>query len=77
MTDRKWHTGPPPSMGWWPASVSRDGATIRWWDGSAWSMACHHSTPIENVGYRAAMKTDRAGIEWKARPAYWPKRSRT
>ena len=33
----KWHKGPPPEIGWWPASVFQDKEVIRWWDGQYWS----------------------------------------
>lgn len=77
MTDRKWHKGPPPSVGWWPASNSMDKSVVRWWDGSSWSVACHRGTPIADVGYQAARKSDLGGVEWRDRPVSWPKRSRT
>lgn len=35
----KWNSGPPPHVGWWNASVSRDRSAWRWWDGLHWSMA--------------------------------------
>ena len=37
MTKTVWHKGPPPEIGWWPASVSGDRKSIRWYDGNEWS----------------------------------------
>lgn len=39
MKKRQWHSGPPPSVGWWPASKCDDPEIVRWWDGNAWSFA--------------------------------------
>ena len=75
----KWHKGPPPSVGWWPASVAECEDAIRWWDGRTWScVAWRRDTPEiaalkarEKSGLRLRM------IKWRDRPASWPKRSRT
>jgi hypothetical protein len=32
-----WRSGPPPEIGWWPASCIRDIHMLRWWDGNNWS----------------------------------------
>jgi len=34
---RQWRKGPPPEIGWWPASGVQDHTAIRWWDGHMWS----------------------------------------
>lgn len=36
-----WRSGPPPEVGWWPASVLRDPNWIRHWDGEHWSVGAH------------------------------------
>ena len=78
MTAPKWHKGPPPSIGWWPASIRRDHGVYRWWDGAGWSVACERDAPgymvLEVSRIRA---TKRPLIEWADRPAWWPKRSKT
>lgn len=35
-----WRDGPPPSIGWWPASASQEKCVIdiRWWNGVEWSL---------------------------------------
>jgi hypothetical protein len=37
--DCVWRSGPPPSIGWWPADHEslRNPRVIRWWDGVNWS----------------------------------------
>ena len=68
MTKRQWHSGPPPSVGWWPASVFRDEKSIRWWDGYAWSMAAR---PTYGAIFAADIAEwyahERANIEWTER----------
>lgn len=69
MTARKWHSGPPPSVGWWPASCMHKATVIRWWDGRRWSdcapitstpevAARHAKNPAQTMGY---------SIQWAAR----------
>ena len=33
----EWREGPPPNIGWWPASVGDAPTVLRWWDGRRWS----------------------------------------
>lgn len=43
--DCTWRDGPPPEVGWWPASFSRDPKELRHWDGVSWSwFVCHSAT---------------------------------
>ena len=78
MTAQKWHKGPPPSIGWWPASVNRASSSLRWWDGAGWSHAVFEGYPLEIVIEQASMRAPkRPPIEWADRPATWPARSRT
>ena len=37
MNNAVWHKGPPPSIGWWPASRTGTRGFYRWWDGKQWS----------------------------------------
>lgn len=32
-----WRSGPPPEVGWWPASTSQNPELLRWWNGKFWS----------------------------------------
>jgi hypothetical protein len=74
-----WHKGPPPSIGWWPASSCRDPQYFRWWNGKNWSIACTKNDSTAdaamNATYPARVLADY--IEWTERPASWPERSRT
>jgi hypothetical protein len=73
-----WHKGPPPSIGWWPASVSRSPKILRWWNGEYWSRPAREGTGLDQVAEIAALKsTVQNEIEWTDRPADWPLRSRT
>lgn len=73
----KWHKGPPPSVGWWPASVCKDPNAIRWWNGYWWSLTCRPSTPAAFAASAASHPTGATDIEWMDRPDSWPARSRT
>ena len=74
-----WHKGPPPSIGWWPASISRDRDAIRWWDGEFWSAPCYKGEKPWSIKLSAGIKDSQppCAIEWTERPASWPERSRT
>jgi len=73
-----WHKGPPPSIGWWPASYFRDPDAHRYYNGEWWSVAAWPDFSAEEVA-RAARRKDpyQDDIEWTDRPADWPARSRT
>lgn len=74
-----WHKGPPPSIGWWPASLTRDPECLRWWDGKHWGMPCFEGDELWSVELESGYKviTYANEIEWTDRPASWPERSRT
>ncbi len=69
-----WHKGPPPSIGWWPASNCRNPDTLRWWNGSEWSFPAHSGMTAEDAAKTPAGTDD---IEWTDRPASWPERRKT
>ena len=74
----KWHKGPPPSVGWWPASICENANMIRWWDGKNWSFPALECDPAERAAMYAKRVTgETLPIKWMDRPAHWPKRSRT
>lgn len=78
MSEPIWRKGPPPSIGWWPASTDRDPALIRWWNGIYWSNAAIKTDSIVLVEYLASVKSDAQNkIEWTDRPDSWPQRSKT
>jgi hypothetical protein len=72
-----WHKGPPPSIGWWPASRRRNPELLRWWNGEWWSCAAHITWTAEDAEGAAELGTTMSDIEWTDRPASWPERSRT
>jgi hypothetical protein len=73
-----WHKGPPPSIGWWPASYFRNPDAHRWWNGEWWSAAAWPDSSADEVA-RAARSKEACQdlIEWTDRPAWWPERSKT
>ena len=78
MTEPKWHKGPPPSVGWWPASMNRVSSVYRWWDGAGWSLACmQHASADTVLAISQTHASKRPLIEWADRPAWWPERSKT
>jgi hypothetical protein len=78
MSKTKWFSGPPPSVGWWPASYSKYSRIYRWWDGRVWSAPARWSQTAsfaqQQAGVRGLMQ-DR--IRWTRRPKSWPARSKT
>lgn len=63
--DRKWHSGPPPHVGWWNASVLRSRVMWRWWDGMRWSAPAHFMYSPSNVARAAACPVELGDhIEW-------------
>jgi hypothetical protein len=75
-----WRKGPPPSIGWWPASVAKDLGCVRWWNGRHWSLAAWADTSVAvaaSSAQRSAANYRQIDIEWTDRPAWWPERSKT
>lgn len=77
MSERKWHKGPPPHIGWWNASMSRDNHLWRWWDGRQWSWGAYATEKDWQAAINAcrpASPGDRShGILWTD---YYPRRAR-
>jgi hypothetical protein len=55
--DCKWRDGPPPGIGWWPASIAAtpDPQALRWWDGE-WSCVAYDSDSPKFAGLVAAKR---------------------
>lgn len=73
MSERVWHKGPPPHIGWW---LTRDEGPLyndlwRYWDGQQWSISCFKEEDGEdgNVPYSGCF----GPIEWTD---YWPENAR-
>lgn len=74
MSDRTWHTGNPPHVGWWNASIFRAGGAWRWWNGKHWSLVVYDNFDLEYAARRATLKnTDKKAIEWSN---YYPANAR-
>ncbi len=73
-----WRKGPPPSIGWWPASNCYNPDAHRWWNGEWWSTVAYPEYAANTVAAIARFKdVFQDEIEWTDRPASWPERSRT
>ena len=79
MNNAVWHKGPPPSIGWWPASRIGVRGFYRWWDGKQWSAPVNRHAAILDVAVAARSRTyaPQSSISWLPRPASWPARSLT
>lgn len=74
MTDkRKWHSGPPPHVGWWNANTSRHPFLWRWWNGNHWSRPASSRDSPKAAAVEARVPATASGIEWAD---YWPEDAR-
>lgn len=76
MTERVWHKGPPPHVGWWNASTVCDDDAWRWWDGIRWSNATwanKSSTAARNTAKTKAFGSIQGEVEWTH---YYPENAR-
>lgn len=72
MTERTWHSGPPPHVGWWNASNYRCHDVWRWWNGVVWSTCCFDRNAADVAAthaVNAAWDVLQPGIKWSD---YWP-----
>ena len=74
MNNAVWHKGPPPSIGWWPASRTGTRGFYRWWDGKQWSApVSRHASAADAGAYaRHVAAVSQSSISWLPRPASWP-----
>lgn len=70
---RVWRSGPPPSIGWWNASISKSPDVWRWWNGKFWSRPAYQEFSSEDAASLAEVLTNFVGIEWND---YWPENAR-
>ena len=74
MTARVWHTGPPPHVGWWNASVTRGEYLWRWWHGKCWSTCvCADDSTGEMQRCASIQMPESHVVEWSY---YWPENAR-
>lgn len=52
-----WRSGPPPEVGWWPASTCKDPGFVRWWNGRWWSIGISSYCSAEKAGISANVKS--------------------
>lgn len=73
-TEPVWFSGPPPCVGWWPASRGRNKHIYRWWNGKRWSVPVHSTKSAKLAAGRAGSAAQGMGkqIEWTHRPLSWP-----
>jgi len=66
MSAVQWFSGPPPAVGWWPASALGLIDFYYWWDGEEWSQyACFDFSP-EQAEYRASRRSKNSqNIKWR------------
>lgn len=74
MTQRTWHRGPPPHIGWWNASKWSRGNVWRWWDGEKWSYGVLSDEPHSEVARRADLKSTTSHDVWWS--DYYPENAR-
>jgi hypothetical protein len=68
-----WRAGPPPRIGWWPASKINDPTSLRWWNGKYWSESAHHTCPSPRAAQLAGRRdisVAKLPIRWTA--PWWP-----
>ena len=65
----EWKSGPPPAIGWWPASRFKDIKGLRWWSGEWWSYSARPEFSASEARLAAKYLTHRHGteIQWCAR----------
>lgn len=74
MSERVWHKGPPPHVGWWNASVIRVEENWRWWEAGEWSNPAYFDEPPEVAADIAThVSPEQSAIEWTD---YWPENAR-
>lgn len=77
MTDRIWHKGPPPHVGWWNATSDKTFApyAFSWWDGKRWSLGSqpHHSAELAASRAMRYRPPGSKPVEWSD---YWPENAR-
>ncbi len=68
MTKTKWHRGAPHSIGWWPASATKNQRIIRWWNGEWWSVPAFPEFSAHEAADVAHFKADfQPKIQWTKR----------
>ncbi len=72
---RRWLKGPPPHIGWWNASTSKNIDVWRWWNGRFWSRAVAYCQSPKRAGQVAKMRT-KCDINSIRYTTSWPENAR-
>jgi len=68
MKKTVWHIGPPPEIGWWPASGYDDINSLRFYDGRLWSEAIYEDDPLSMVEFLGNLPArNQEEIKWTER----------
>lgn len=65
MSSVQWFSGPPPAVGWWPASKLKTDGFYRWWDGSYWSYIAIYSDTKAQASRIAEIKDSHQYFFWR------------
>lgn len=76
MSTRTWHKGPPPHIGWYEASYSKNEGNWRWWDGNTWSVATYYAFGAPQAGICAKAPLSKYSSREVLYTLYWPKNAR-
>jgi len=72
MKKTAWHSGPPPEIGWWPASKYNDSSALRFYDGRWWSETLYMDDSLSMVALLGnKVAHDQQDIKWTER--WWLK----
>lgn len=66
-----WRSGPPPAIGWWPASFVFDPTSLRWWDGKRWSFSARSSDSDHYAAWMACIKSECGTHEIQWTDPWW------
>ena len=73
MSERVWHKGPPPHVGWWEASYAKEEGVWRWWDGKCWSQPAWEPMSACDAAFHAERPSAICRHCWTD---YWPENAR-
>jgi len=73
MSKLKWHSGPPPHVGWWNASFAGNPDAWRWWNGLQWSYSAYPRQPAFIASLAAKGISTVSSIKWTD---YYPENAR-
>lgn len=66
----QWFSGPPPAVGWWPASTLRLLDAYRWFDGKDWSCVVFRDWD-SSIAERGALLVEVEVINQKIKWRHW------